>query len=110
MKLEGKKFDELEVGNAWDDLYQAGSQTNWLIGATKSIPSDSLRFMQQDDPEKEIEGTIAKNVAVKWFVHKTTDPAEWGVKKPTSKGRTVSLLAGEGKFELVFSKGSIECR
>jgi hypothetical protein len=103
VKLEGIKPDGLEVGNAWD-LHDKGDTTNWIVGVGKGIPTDSLRFMQRE--EKAIDGTRAKNIAVKWFVHSPSDSPDWGVKKPTSEGRTISLLAGDGEFEILFSKGN----
>ncbi len=105
MKIAGDKPDQLEWGNAWDDLYQGGAATNWIVGATGLIPVDSLRFMQQENAERGIAADRAKNVAVKWFIHQPTDPAEWGANKPTSVGRTLSLLTNDGEFELFFSDG-----
>lgn len=104
MKEKGKKPKGLERGNAWD-LHEKGASSNWIVGETPLIPLDSLRFMEQDNSEG-TGGRKAKNIAVKWFVHKPTDKLKWGIKKPTSKGRSMSLLASKGRFELVFWKGS----
>jgi hypothetical protein len=102
MKIEGKMPAGLEVGNAWD-LHAADSPTNWIVGETAHIPSDSLRFMQRDNAQSGKVATKAKHLGVKWFMHKPDDPPAWGQKKQTSEGRTMSLLAGEGEFELVFA-------
>ena len=110
MKAEGNEFDGVEFGNAWDDLYCPGTPTNWIVGATDHIPSGSLRFMQQDNEEDETVGTKARNVAVKWFVHRPDDPAEWGSSKPISVGHTISLLAGDGEFELLFSNAGTQLK
>jgi len=107
MKTTGTKPDGIEVGNAWK-CREPGSQTNWIIGTGATIPRTSLRFMEQKDKKKDRKGRKAKNVCVKWFVHRTSQPVKWGRKKPTSKGRTISLLAGDGEFELVFWQGDQE--
>ena len=44
------------------------------------------------------------DIAVKWFVHQPGDPSAWGENKPTSTGRTISILAGDGEFELAFTE------
>lgn len=112
MKELGSKPEGLETGNAWDDLYQEdeeNARTNWIVGESPTTPADSLRFMRQGNKENNTVGAKATDIAVKWFVHKPTDPPEWGKRKATSEGRSMSLLAGEGKFKLRFSKGDQEC-
>ena len=114
MKIEGKVLNGLEVGNAWGDLYDpAGATpgTNWIVGQAMGIPEGSLRFMAQDraDPAAE-QGRGARNLAIKWFVHEPAHPAEWGARKPTSGGRTMSLLANSGRFELTFAREGETCR
>ena len=46
-----------------------------------------------------------EDMALKWFAHHPDDPPEWGETKPLSTGRTLSLLAGEGAFELCLCRG-----
>jgi hypothetical protein len=104
MREHGTRPEGLETGNAWD-LYEPGDKTNWIVGETDLIPENSLRFMRQDNQAQHIEAIKAKNLAVKWFVHQPTDPPEWGKRKPSSKGRSMSVLVGEGEFKLMFSIG-----
>lgn len=106
LRGDGSK-DGLEYGNAWE-LHQEGATTNWIVGQTDLIPIGSLRFMQQDGNGSAARN--AKNLAIKWFVHKPDDDPDWGKAKPTSEGRTISLLAGDGAFELVFTRPGVELR
>lgn len=106
MRLRGADLRGLEAGNAWALRDPRGLHTNWLVGDHPAIPADSLRFLRHlghpAGPE------AAANLAVKWFVHDPADPPEWGQAKPLSTGRTLSLLAGPGAFELCFRRGEDE--
>ncbi|MEM9907516.1 MAG: hypothetical protein AAF921_21100 [Cyanobacteria bacterium P01_D01_bin.44] len=106
MKVIGSKPSGLEIGNAWALRSPDLPHTNWIVGNFPTIPADSLRFMQQTNAAKGIAGDTAKDLAIKWFLHTPDDPREWGLNKPTSQGRTMSLLAGEGEFELTFTQGN----
>jgi hypothetical protein len=103
MRCSGIPPEALESGNAWDLRLPERPDTNWIVGHFPSIPPDSLRFMQQTDHGGGVPGDLATDIAVKWFLHRPQDDAGWGAAKPTSQGRTMSLLAGEGEFELTFS-------
>jgi hypothetical protein len=96
----------LEVGNAWA-LHVPGHPTNWIVGETAAIPAHSLRHIRQGGPDGP---EPLSGLAVKWFVHDPSDPAAWGENKPISVGRTMSILAGEGAFELTFSRDGRQCR
>ncbi|MEB3258151.1 MAG: hypothetical protein VKN83_07535 [Cyanobacteriota bacterium] len=106
MRRRGADLQGLEVGNAWALRDPRAPHTNWLVGDHPAIPADSLRFLRHlghpAGPE------AAANLAVKWFVHDPADPPEWGQAKPASVGRTLSLLAGAGAFELCFGRGEDE--
>ncbi|MEM9162038.1 MAG: hypothetical protein AAGC54_03080 [Cyanobacteria bacterium P01_F01_bin.4] len=104
MKATGNKPSSLEVGHAWELRSPEILHTNWIVGDFPTIPMGSLRFMQQTNLAKDIVGDTAKDIAIKWFLHTPDDPAAWGVNKPTSQGRTISILAGEGEFELTFTQ------
>jgi hypothetical protein len=102
MKLEGAALIGVEYGNAWE-LRQPGAATNWIVGQRPDIPHDCLRFLRQDGDDSV--ATPAKNVCLKYFNHDPSDPPAWGSQKPTSEGRTLSLLAGDGAFEIIFNRG-----
>ena len=106
MRRRGAELEGLEAGNAWALRDPRAPHTNWLVGDHPAIPAESLRFLRHlgnpDGPEG------ATNLAVKWFVHDPADPPEWGQAKPPSVGRTLSLLAGPGAFELCFRRGEDE--
>jgi hypothetical protein len=114
MKLEGTLPANVEVGNAWNDLYPTGEPTNWIVGDWKQfIPATSLRFVAQDKGDPPAGAIHAKHVSVKWFVHEPAHPAEWGMgtglwtgrippMKPVSTGRTFSILTNTGKFSVMF--------
>ncbi len=106
MQRWGAELEGLEAGNAWALRDPLAPHTNWLVGDHPAIPAESLRFLRHlghpDGPE------AAANLAVKWFVHDPADPPEWGQAKPPSVGRTLSLLAGPGAFELCFRRGEDE--
>ena len=104
MQETGTKPDGLEVGNAWELRSPDIPNTNWFVGEFPTIPKTSLRFMQQSN--QAVEGDTAKDISIKWFLHSPNDPAEWGNNKPTSAGRSMSILAGEGEFEITFSNNS----
>jgi hypothetical protein len=106
VRRRGAELEGLEAGNAWALRDPLAPHTNWLVGDHPAIPADSLRFLRHlghpDGPE------AAANLAVKWFVHDPADPPEWGERKPPSVGRTLSLLAAPGAFELRFRRGEDE--
>jgi hypothetical protein len=103
MRFEGEELAGLEVGNAWALRSPEAPHTNWVVGDHPGIPVESLRFLRHG-------GQGVENVALKWFAHAPGDPREWGEGKPISTGRTLSLLAGEGVFELWFQRGPREAR
>ena len=102
MRNDGIKPDGLEVGNAWELRSPDIPNTNWFVGEFPTIPETSLRFMQQSN--QDVAGDTAKDIAIKWFLHAPNDPPEWGHNKPTSAGRSMSILVGDGEFEITFSK------
>ncbi|MFN9644624.1 MAG: hypothetical protein ACK6BG_05760 [Cyanobacteriota bacterium] len=102
MRFEGDPLAGLEVGNAWSLRSPAAPHTNWLVGDHGGIPADSLRFLRHG--RHPTGGERVEDLALKWFVHAPGDPPEWGEGKPISTGRTLSLLAGVGGFELCFSR------
>ncbi|MFM9104421.1 MAG: hypothetical protein ACKOPS_25160, partial [Cyanobium sp.] len=108
MHYQGDNLVGLETGNAWalrDPLQPAA---NWLVGDHPAIPADSLRFVGQPgagSPESE----RLEHLALKWFEHQPGDDPAWGEHKPISSGRTLSLLAGGGVFELQFRRGGQAC-
>ena len=108
MRLRGGALEALkglEVGNAWTLRPPEAPHTNWVVGDHPSIPLESLRFLRHDghpDGAQAVEG-----MALKWFAHSPADPPEWGENKPLSTGRTLSLLAGPGAFELWFARGGV---
>lgn len=104
MKEAGTKPVGLEIGNAWDLRSADNPKTNWIVGSFPTIPVDSLRFMRQTNESEGIVGDTATDVAMKWFVHSPDDDQSWGENKPTSAGRTMSILAGDGELELVFTR------
>jgi hypothetical protein len=102
MKEIGTRPSGLEVGNAWQLRDPQKPMTNWIVGEFSTIDAESLRFMQQGDTTQNKTGARATDIAIKWFVHQPDDPPAWGAVKPTSEGRTMSILAGDGEFELSF--------
>lgn len=109
MRIEGNQLDGLEYGNAWDLLDQPDAPTNWIVGETPYISQKSLRFMQRDNADTGAKASRAKNICVNWFIHDPADPKEWGQSKPTSAGRTISILVGYGQLELEFSRDDEKC-
>ena len=107
MRHRGVELEGLEIGNAWALRSPDAPHTNWVVGDHPAIPSDSLRFLRHwghaDGPQG------VEDLALKWFAHSPADPPEWGQGKPISTGRTLSLLAGEGAFELCFRRGEEAC-
>ena len=106
MRRNGMELEGLEYGNAWQLRPPDQPQSNWIIGDHPAIPQDSLRFLRHrceaagpDTP------TLVQNLCLKWFEHQPDDCPQWGQAKPPSQGRTLSLLAGEGEFELRFRRG-----
>ena len=104
MRELGTRPNGLEIGNAWELRSLDVPMTNWIVGEGPTIPTNSLRFMRQFNKNKGITGDSATDVAIKWFVHSPEDDPDWGGKKPKSDGRTMSILASEGEFQLVFTK------
>ena len=104
MKQEGVTPEGVEAGNAWD-LHMPGSETNWIVGDAREIDSTSLRFVKGGP-----DGVRSRNVKVKVFVHRPDDDPTWGQSKLTSVGRTLVILAGEGKVELTFTRGHTVCK
>jgi hypothetical protein len=101
MDLEG-----LEYGNAWQLRPPDQPHSNWIIGDHPAIPTDSLRFVRHGSAALGLEiPALVQNLSLKWFEHQLGDCPEWGQAKPHSQGRTLSLLAGEGEFELRFRRG-----
>ncbi len=106
MQRWGVELEGLEVGNAWALRSPDEPHTNWILGDHPAIPAHSLRFLRHGGHPGG--GQVVENLAMKWFVHTPSDPPEWGVGKPISTGRSLSLLAGEGAFELHFQRGAEE--
>lgn len=108
MRRWGGTLEGLEVGNAWLLRCPETPHTNWVVGDHPAIPPESLRFLRHggsfEDPQQ------VRDLALKWFAHSPADPPEWGEGKPLSTGRTLSLLAGEGSFELCFQRDGKEVR
>jgi hypothetical protein len=100
------EIEGLELGNAWALRSPEAPHTNWLVGDHGGIPVDSLRFLRHGGPAAGADGV--EDLALKWFAHSPGDPPEWGQGKPISSGRTLSLLAGAGAFELWFRRGDRE--
>src|SRR5262249_6757796 len=91
--------------NAWESqngLYAkqkiTNPKTNWIVGySAESI----LRLMAQDK--------LANGLAIKFFVHRPSEPNDWGQNKTISEGRNLSFLASkEGEFRLWFQEGDKE--
>lgn len=103
MQHWGTTFEGVEYGNAWALRHLETPHTNWLVGDHAGIAAHSLRFLRHaGNPNG---GQLVENLALKWFVHDPLHPASWGDGKPISKGHTLSLLAGEGAFELYLWRG-----
>jgi hypothetical protein len=102
MRCWGAELEGVELGNAWALRSLETPHTNWVVGDHGGISAESLRFLRhRSHPEG---AQPVEDVALKWFAHHPDDPPEWGEIKPLSTGRTLSLLAGEGAFELCFSR------
>ncbi len=102
MRQWGAELEGLEVGNAWTLRSLESPHTNWVVGDHPAIPADSLRLLRHRGHPQGAQGV--EDLALKWFAHSPSDPPEWGQGKPLSRGRTLSLLAGEGAFELRFHR------
>ena len=100
MQLRGQPPSGLEYGNARSLRDVSQPHTNWIVGDTPAIPLTSLRWLNQSasDPA----GTCSQ-LCVKWFQHHPDDPVAWGLNKPSSEGRTLSILASTGCFHYTFS-------
>ena len=103
MHHRGVDLEGLEIGNAWALRSPEAPHTNWVVGDHPAIPVESLRLFRRGGNPDGPQGV--EDLALKWFVHSPADPPEWGQGKPISTGRTLSLLAGEGAFELCFRRG-----
>ncbi len=108
VKVWGEPPAGLELGNAWALRPREAPHTNWVVGDHPAIPAESLRFLRHGTHPDGAEGV--EGLALKWFAHSPEDPTEWGDGKPLSTGRTLSLLAGTGGFELCFAQGETEVR
>jgi hypothetical protein len=114
MRQNGEGLEGVEWGNAWDMRDPAQPHTNWFVGDHPAIPTDGLRFLRHGDP---FASSVAceesppfaadrfTNLSLKWFQHQPGDDPSWGATKPTSTGRTLSLLAAPGAFALTFRRG-----
>jgi hypothetical protein len=113
MQQHGTPLEGLEYGNAWDLRSLDQPHTNWLVGDHPAIPLQSLRFQRHGDPAAAgpaAASASVRNLGVKWFQHDPSDDPRWGCLKPTSTGRTLSLLASAGAFELHFQRGRLQLR
>ena len=109
MRRHGVDLEGLEYGNAWQLRPPDQPQSNWIIGDHPAIPTDSRRFVRHRTEAPGLETPdLMQNLSLKWFEHQLDDCPAWGQNKPPSQGRTLSLLAGEGEFELRFRRGSGE--
>jgi len=109
MRRNGMDLEGLEYGNAWQLRPPDQPHSNWIIGDHPAIPTDSLRFVRHRTEVPGLETPdLMQNLSLKWFEHQLDDCPAWGQNKPPSQGRTLSLLAGEGEFELRFRRGSGE--
>lgn len=116
MQVDGEPLEGLEHGNAWALRRPEQPSTNWVVGDHAAIPLDSLRFVGHGPPGQGAgdgsgDGAAARleGLAIKWFQHTPQDDPGWGQGKPISVGRTLSLLAGPGAFELSFRRGGRRC-
>ncbi len=106
MRRNGIDLEGLEYGNAWELRPPDQPHSNWIIGDHPAIPTDSLRFVRHRSEASGLETpALVQNLSLKWFEHQLGDCPAWGQAKPASQGRTISLLAGEGEFELRFRRG-----
>ncbi|MFM9047453.1 MAG: hypothetical protein ACKOOH_07320 [Cyanobium sp.] len=106
MRHWGAELDGLELGNAWALRSPGELHTNWVVGDHGGIPEWSLRFLRHGGNPHGPQ--LVEDMALKWFLHSPSDPPEWGEGKPISTGRSLSLLAGAGGFELRFQRGALE--
>jgi len=114
MRLNGEGLEGVEWGNAWDLREPGQPHTNWFLGDHPAIPIDGLRYLRHANPlptpEANEDATPSPadrftNLSVKWFQHHPDDDPAWGAAKPSSTGRTLSLLAAPGEFALTFHRG-----
>jgi hypothetical protein len=113
MRQNGEGLEGVEWGNAWDLRDPSQPHTNWFVGDHPTILPEGLRFLRHgsptvasglDNPKPSPADRFA-NLKIKWFQHHPKDDPAWGATKPTSVGRTLSLLAGPGEFALTFRRG-----
>ena len=112
MRQNGEGLEGVEWGNAWDLRDPSQPHTNWFVGDHPAIPIEGLRFLRHgdfvaastDDGASSSPATPIHNLCMKWFQHHPNDDPGWGATKPTSAGRTLSLLAGRGEFTLTFRR------
>ncbi len=100
MRRWGAELEGVEVGNAWALRPPGSPHTNWVVGDHPAIPAESLRHLRHGSHPSG--GQRVEDLALKWFAHQPSDPEAWGEDKPLSTGRTLSLLAGSGEFEICF--------
>jgi hypothetical protein len=109
MRRNGMDLEGLEYGNAWELRPPDQPHSNWIIGDHPAIPTDSLRFVRHHSEAPGLTTpALVQNLSLKWFEHQLDDCPAWGQTKPPSQGRSLSLLAGEGEFELRFRRGTRE--
>lgn len=106
MRHWGTNLNGVEYGNAWALRLKETPHTNWIVGDHPGIPSDCLRFLRHASSSQV--GQLAEGLSLKWFAHDPDDPSAWGESKPISHGRTLSLLASAGAFELCLRRGGEE--
>jgi hypothetical protein len=109
MQSQNEGLEGLDYGNAWALRSPLQPSSNWFVGDHPAIPPNSLRFLRHGEPGNRA-GDMLCDLAVKWFEHQPSDEPSWGEDKPLSTGRTLSLLAGPGAFELCFRRGERRCR
>ena len=112
MQWDGEALEGVEWGNAWDLRDPSQPQTNWFVGDHPGIPRSALRFLRHgetsdgercDDGRPEAPDLVC-NLCLKWFQHHPDDDPAWGAAKPTSSGRTLSVLTAPGAFALSFGR------
>ena len=112
MRRVGDALEGVEWGNAWDLRDPCQPHTNGLVGDHPGIPRSALRVLRHgetadgercDDGRPEAPDLVS-NRCLKGFQHHPDDDPAWGAAKPTSQGRTLSLLAAAGPFALSFGR------
>ena len=101
MLIQGDPLAAVEYGNAWSLRDPDLPHSNWIVGSSPAIAVDSLRHMSQLSGHNTSQ---AEQLCVKWFQHHPDDPPEWGLDKPISSGRTLSVLTAPGRFSYRFGQ------